>query len=77
MPGFDCAGKNIGIESSVPLAKDLLIFKTHEKRDAQISPGRLELQLTILIFSAWIGFWLSSLKLTSLIRNVHTSSQKR
>ena len=41
------------------------------------SPGLFALQLTIFTFSAWSWFWLSSLKVTSLMRKVQTSSQKR
>lgn len=41
------------------------------------SPGLLVLQLTILTLSAWTVLELSNLKLTSLIKKVQTSSQKR
>src|SRR5579862_917621 len=46
-------------------------------RPLQASPGLLLLQLTILTLSAVTCCVLSILNVTSLIRNVHTSSQKR
>jgi hypothetical protein len=54
-----------------------LVPENDSPEDHHCSPGFLLFIATILIFSACIWLALSSLKLTSFMMNVHTSSQKR